>query len=190
MLRRSGLLALLLLVTAGLAAPSLAQTESPAAMPAAAKPAAPKPPAKPAVKRAAKPAAAPAAAVPAVPLTPEEASRQAYKAQLSETLARLQATVRKQQGDLATEQGRLKDLYSEMMEAVSKSEGDSASAGGASASAGGPGGPNAKKELSPAVKASVSYEAQTYKVQVARQALLSSEKEALRLQGFLARVSQ
>lgn len=188
MLRRSGLLALLLLVTAGLAAPSWAQTEPPApAMPAPAKPAAAKPPPKRPAKPAAKPAAAPAPAVPAVPLTPEEAQRQAYKDQLTATLARLQLTLRKQQGDLATEQGKLKELYSQMMEAVSKSENDPAPAGGASASAAGP---NGKKELSPAVKASVGYEAQTYKVQVARQAVLSSEKEALRLHGFLARVSQ
>lgn len=189
MLRRLGFLALLVLGTAGLVTPASAQTEPavPAA-PAPAKPAVAKPPAKPPAKPAAKPAAVPVA--PAAPLTPEEASRQAYKTQLTETLARLQTTLRKQQADLASEQNKLKELYSQLMEAVSKADAEPPPAGGAAASGPGAGGPNAKKELSPAVKASVGYEAQTYKVQVARQAVLSSEKEALRLQGFLARVSQ
>src|SRR4051812_18685988 len=187
MLRRSGFLALLVLACAGLVTPASAQTEPAApAAPAPAKPAVAKPPAKP----AAKPAAAPVPVAPAAPLTPEEASRQAYKAQLAETLARLQMTLRKQQADLATEQNKLKDLYSQLMEAVSKADAEPAPAGGAGGSGPAAGGPNAKKELSPAVKASVGYEAQTYKVQVARQAVLSSEKEALRLQGFLTRVSQ
>jgi hypothetical protein len=175
------------LAAAALAGPGWAQTEPAPAAPPPAKPAAAKPPAKPAAKQAAKPA--PAAVEPAPPLTPEEASRQAYKAKLAEDLARIQASLRKQQADLASEQGKLKEFYSQMMEAVSKSESDPAAASPPGATPGA-GGPNAKKELSPAVKASVNYEAQTYRVQVARQAVLSSEKEALRLQGFLARMSQ
>ena len=189
MLRRVGFLGVLLLALAALANPGWAQTEPAPAAPPAAKPAAAKPPApKPAARPAAKPAAAPVE--PAPPLTPEEASRLAYKAKLAEDLARVQTTLRKQQVDLSSEQGKLKDLYSQMMEAVSKSESDPAAAASSAGAAPGPGAAAGKKELSPAVKASVSYEAQTYRVQVARQAVLSSEKEALRLQGFLSRMSQ
>ena len=183
-LRRFALLGLLL-AGAGLVLPARAQTDAPAkqtdapAKPPAAKPA--KQPAKPAAKKAPDAASA-AAAEPAKPLTPEEADRLAYRARLSQDLERAQATLRLQQTQLATEQGKLKDLYSQMIEAVSKPGAESADSSAA--------GPNGKKEPSPAVKASVNYESQTYAVQVARQAVVSSEKEVQRLQGYLARITQ
>jgi hypothetical protein len=150
-----------------------------------------KPAPKPAVKKPAKPAAKPAAtpvvATPAPPMTPEQAARQAYRAQLSIDLQRMQATLVKQQADLATQQDKLKQFYSSMIEAVSKSETDAApdsTASPAVATTGAAG----KKDLPPAVKASVSYEAQTYQVQVARTAVLTTQREIVRLQGFLAQI--
>lgn len=175
----------------GAGAPAGAQT-APAddsAMPAkpAPKPAVKKP-IKPAAKPAPKPAATPVVATPPPPLTPEQATRQAYRTQLTVDLQRMQATLVKQQADLATQQDKLKQFYSSMIEAVSKSETDAAPADSAAAPAVATTGAAGKKDLSPAVKASVSYEAQTYQVQVARTAVLTTQKEIVRLQGFLAQM--
>jgi hypothetical protein len=178
------------------AAPPPATSAPVADKPAADKPDADKPPAKPvAKKKPAKPAAKKTATAapppPPVPPTPEEQARLAYRAQLNADIARAQGILVKQQSDLATQQEKLKSLYSSMIDAVSQEEtaDPSASASGSNGAGAASGSANgSKKELSPAVKASVSYEAQTYQVQVARTAVLTTQKEIARLQGFLTRM--